>query len=164
VTPDFAELFAFCDLHTSRWRGHPVLRGFVTGPQYYDRHGFPIPGTDDDPMTACLEWARRREAATYEEVCVGRDEFPDGSYLSTVWIGLNHAFIGPPLIFETMYFSSEIEAFELPTGGTQYARPSLEFPDPHDGELTDTLRYTTEEEAAATHREIARRLRKRWEV
>src|SRR5262245_63474845 len=100
-------------------------------------------------MTACLEWARRREAATYEEVCVGRDEFPDGSYLSTVWIGLNHAFIGPPLIFETMYFSSEIEAFELPTGGTQYARPSLEFPDPHDGELTDTLRYTTEEEAAA---------------
>ena len=132
--------------------------------QYYDRQGFPIPGTDDDPITACLAWARRREAATYEDVCVGRDEFPDGSYLSTVWIGLNHAVMGPPLIFETMYFAGEVETFVWPSGGEQDYRRSLDFPDPHDGELTDAIRYTTEEEAAATHREIARRLRKRWEV
>lgn len=43
-----------------------------------------------------------------EYCCVRRDDVltPDGRmmYVSTVWLGLNHAPWGPPQIFETMVF------------------------------------------------------------
>src|SRR5262252_2643180 len=114
MAPDFAELFAWCDLHASRWRTRPVTQGFLSGPTYYDKDGFPIPS--DGLLPPVLVWASMMER--HREVA--RDELPDGSCLSTVWLGLDHGHgLGPPLIFETMRFS--------PDGPPGMARA---FPDP----------------------------------
>jgi hypothetical protein len=80
---------------------------------------------------------------------VAYDDLPDGSYLSTVWLGLDHGFGGRPLIFETMRFTGKERG------------ESMEFPDPfgEDGETTNQLRYTTEEEALAAHHAIVRTIR-----
>ena len=60
---------------------------------------------------------------------VAEDTLPDGTYISTVFLGLDHQFgEGPPLIFETMVFSSEDDSNEL-----------------------DVDRYSTETEAQAGH-------------
>jgi hypothetical protein len=147
---DVAELFAFCDLHASRWRARPVVQGFLSRPMYYDRQGFALPGDGDMPPP--LVWARLLEHDP-DYRTVARDELPDGSLLSTVWLGLDHAHgFGAPLIFETMRFAAE-----------DPQRPNLEFPDPHGkpDETTEQLRYTTEEEALAAHHEIVRRFRVR---
>ena len=133
-------------------------------PMFFDTNGFPIPGERGDVKNACLVWARMKEAGEGLHLM---EEFPDGSYLSTVWLGIDHSFgFDPPLIFETMYFAGTVEVMELPSGGEQRFYPSQEFPDPlgEQGEMTTQLRYRTQEEAAATHREIVRRIRKRWEV
>jgi hypothetical protein len=170
----FTELFAFCDLHASRVRGSvyerlldPAIVG--PGPRYYDRQGFPIPAIlEDEPggrgwIMPTLVWAQMREQPDYPIVAV--DELPDGSRLSTVWLGLDHGYGGRPLIFETMRFSAESEELMLvgPGGVERMAAysPSIEFPDPfgEPGDLTEQLRYSTEEEALAAHHEIVRRLR-----
>jgi hypothetical protein len=146
-TLDIAALFAWCDLHVSRWRVMPGLAGFLSRPMYYDRDGFPIPDEGDTPAT--LVWARLRETT---DPVLARDELPDGSRLSTVWLGLDHSHpMGPPLIFETMRFAAALD------------HPSLAFPDPfgEPGEDTEQLRYTTVEEALAAHHEILRRFRLR---
>jgi hypothetical protein len=166
--PDCAALFAFCDLHASRVRGSvyerlldPVMG---PGPRYYDRQGFPIPGDGSD-VGPTLAWARMLEADPLLRT-VAQTDFPDGSLLSTAWLGLDHGFGGRPLFFETMYFSGEIETHVLrPSGHEFQSHPELEFPVPGaPGETTTQLRYGSEEEALASHREIARRIRKRWEV
>jgi len=165
-----AELFAFVDLHASRWRLRRQaifndLSLVGTLPQYYDRQGFPIPA---DPDTAgdepgwfmpVLQWAKLKEDLAYSTVA--RDDLPDGSYLSTVWLGLDHAHgIGPPLIFETMRFANAIETMTLPTGRELAYHPELEFPVPGEApdETTHQLRYGSEEEALAAHHEIVRRI------
>ena len=162
-----AELFAFCDLHASRWRQRrqAALDGFeatlfaaIVYPRFYDRQGFPIPSESDDPIKACLTWARMREAS---DCRVASDVLPDGSRLSTVWLGHDHGFGGPPLIFETMRFGAALATLVLPTGGEQDYYPSLEFPDPETGEMTEQLRYTTEEEALAAHHAIVRQIVRR---
>lgn len=39
---------------------------------------------------------------------IARTTLPDGKFVSTIWLGLDHnAGEGPPLIFETMVFPSE---------------------------------------------------------
>ena len=109
-------------------------------------------------------WARMLEADPLLRN-VAQTDFPDGSLLSTVWLGLDHGYGMRPLFFETMYFSSEVETLQL-SGGEHDVHPTLPFPDlfGEPGETTEQLRYGSEEEALAAHREIARRLRKRWEV
>jgi hypothetical protein len=171
VIPDFAALFAFCDLHASRWssRRQADMNALVIrtdplgdlGPRWYDRQGFPIPSDGTDPPV--IVWARRREAMPIEEMRVAYDELPDGSHLSTVWLGLDHGFIGRPQIFETMRFAGETHTVTMLGGSEFEGRNSLEFPDPfgEPGETTDQLRYTTEEEALAAHHEIVRRIRLR---
>ncbi len=38
---------------------------------------------------------------------VDRTQFPDGSYVSTVFLGIDHSFgRGPPILFETMIFGN----------------------------------------------------------
>lgn len=142
---EFAELFAFCELHASRVQGWrmSVIR-------YYDRQGFPIPARDGVEPT--LVWAQMRER---DDPIVAVDQLPDGSRLSTVWLGLDHGFGGRPLIFETMRFAGETH---LVLGTECHA--SLDFPDPFGelGDMTEQLRYTTEEEALAAHHEIVRRI------
>jgi hypothetical protein len=142
---EIVRLFDFCDLHTSRWRTLPVTAGFLSRPMYYDRQGFPIPSDGRFPVV--IMWATQMEAEATKRVAL--DELPDGSELSTVWLGLDHGMMGPPLIFETMRFA--------PGDG---CRPNLPFPDPfgEPDEETGQLRYTTEEEALAAHHEIRRRL------
>jgi len=171
VTPDFAELFAFCDLHASRWQqwrarqwSQKPLVDDLLRMLYFDLEGFPIPS--DGMVDPCIVWARLRE---HRDVHVARDDLPDGSWLSTVWLGIDHSFgMGKPLLFETMRFeaephriaiSNDISAMNVAGHIDAYAE--MEFPDPYGepGETTTQLRYATREEACAVHNEIVRRLR-----
>jgi hypothetical protein len=153
---DLSELFAFCDLHSSRW----FLWGVsIERPMYFDRQGFPIPG--DDEMPPVLKWAELGEDLDYRRVAY--DDLPDGSYLSTVWLGLDHGWCGLPRLFETMRFcdDKDVDWIEGPDGTRRMTtgHEPHDFPDPVTGELVEQLRYTTEEEALAMHHEIVRRLR-----
>lgn len=66
--------------------------------RHYRRDGTPYPEGDD----GLFEWARDLEKP--EMQIVRQDNLPNGYWVSTVWLGLNHRFLGegPPLIFETM--------------------------------------------------------------
>jgi hypothetical protein len=91
---------------------------------YYDR--------DSTPITR-LQWARDLENRS--KVRVAETTLADGTWISTVWLGLDHQFdAGPPLIFETMVF-------------------------PSPGELVDREceRYSTEAEALAGHDAMVRK-------
>lgn len=78
---------------------------------YLDRSGVPI---------TTARWAELFETPGYR--LVARSEFDDGSFLSTVWLGIDHAYdMGPPMIFESMFmpdaehqtrYSTEQEALE----------------------------------------------------
>jgi len=140
---------------------------------YYDRQGFPLQAEHPHDLEEhagwpgvampVLTWAMKMEDPDYKRVA--EDTFPDESWLSTVWLGMDHSHgFGQPTIFETMYFAERTEVTILPNGVAMRTRPTLEFPDPETGELVEQLRYMTEEEALASHHGIARRLRKRWEV
>jgi hypothetical protein len=64
---------------------------------YYDRQG--------NRMTL-RQWARSFEKRPDRRVA--ETTLPDGTWISTVWLGLDHSFgSGPPLIFETMVFPSQ---------------------------------------------------------
>ena len=89
--------------------------------RYYDRQG--------NPITLQI-WAQMLEGRDHQRVA--ETTLPDGSWVSTVWLGLDHSFgDGPPLLFETMVFPS---------------RDSQDKPDQQDMD-----RYTTEAEAIAGH-------------
>lgn len=66
---------------------------------YYNRAGEPI---------GMLEWAEAHETdRRVAETTVGK------LWVSTVWLGLDHAFLdGPPLIFETMVFKGSAAEVE----------------------------------------------------
>ncbi len=90
------------------------LRSYVA---YYDRQG--------NPMTL-LEWGKKFEDREYQVVAQTKVH---NYFVSTIWLGLNHAFGNSrPLIFETMIFNKGEEAFS-------------EF----------QQRYSTEKEAKAGH-------------
>ena len=58
---------------------------------YYDRQGNPL---------TLEEWAATFEARQ-DQKRVAETTLPNGRWVSTVWLGLDHAFsAGPPLIFE----------------------------------------------------------------
>lgn len=67
-------------------------------PLYYLRSGEPC-----DMET----WCELFENPKYK--VVRQTELPNGFFVSTVWLGLDHNFYGrgPPLIFETMVFTSK---------------------------------------------------------
>ena len=64
----------------------------------YRRDGTPYPEGDE----GLLEWSRDFENT--EGRIVRQETLPNGFWISTVWLGLDHDFTGkgPPLIFETM--------------------------------------------------------------
>lgn len=96
--------------------------------KFYDRQGNPMP---------MMEWARRYETRG-DEKRVAESTLPNGRWVSTVWLGIDHSFgSGPPLIFETMVFESEDDLSEL-----------------------DCERYSTEAEAVAGHARIV----EKWSV
>lgn len=64
---------------------------------YYDKDGTPLD---------VMEWGKKIENRAYKRVA--ETTLPDGKWVSTVWLGLDHGFHGTvPLIFETMVFSSK---------------------------------------------------------
>lgn len=91
-------------------------------PSWYRRDGTPFPDGAYTEIEQCLtDRAYKRVAQT---------TLPDGTWISTVWLGIDHQFIDtePPLIFETMVFWSEENLSEL-----------------------DMARYATEAEAQTGH-------------
>lgn len=166
--PDFANLFAWCDLHASRLHGaldEPLIRRLLDRPRYFDRQGFPIPGDQSDQHAATMTWAHLMSRHDYVVVC--QDDLPDGGLLSTVWLGLDQAWVGPPVFFETMRFAAhELPAEDIQIGGVTHTvpahHPSEDFPNIFaDGdETTSQLRYGSEEEARAAHHAILRKIRK----
>jgi hypothetical protein len=62
---------------------------------------------DGEPIHDVLEWARLFENDEYRRIAL--TNLPSGIEVSTVWLGINHRFVGdgPPLIFETMVFGGE---------------------------------------------------------
>lgn len=74
--------------------------------------------------------SRLAENFSYKKV--KSTNLPGGKWVSTVWLGMDHAFgSGAPLIFETMVFPSESDFTDL-----------------------DCRRYSTEEEAVTGHDEM----------
>ena len=64
---------------------------------YYDRAGLPI---DQN------EWAERFATDGYRQVAYN---VVGDVAVSTVWLGLDHGYGGPPLIFETMIFGGPMD-------------------------------------------------------
>lgn len=90
-------------------------------PMYYDKQGQPI-GRE--------RWGELLKDLGYR--VIARTELGNEAFLSTVWLGIDHAFgSGPPVIFE-----------------------SLDFP-----AQEHMQRYCTEEEARAGHEALAAQLR-----
>ena len=91
---------------------------------YYNRKGQPID---------MMEWGTLCNDLDYK--VLARTDLPDGKWVSTVWLGLDHSFGGgAPLIFETMVFPSVGEWMEL-----------------------DCERYTFEEDAMKGHEEMVKK-------
>ena len=65
---------------------------------YYNRFGEEI---------TVEEWGRLADDLKYKRVA--ETNLPDGKWVSTVWLGLNHSFNDKdyPIIFETMVFPSQ---------------------------------------------------------
>lgn len=88
---------------------------------YYDRQGHPLTLTE---WAALFETAKRGDLKRVAETTL-----PNGTWISTVWMGLDHSFgNGPPLIFETMVFTNRGDMRDL-----------------------DSDRYSTEADALAGH-------------
>lgn len=86
---------------------------------YYDRQGRPLTVLEWAPLFVDMEYRR-----------IAKTTLPDGTWISTVWLGLNLDFLGrgPPLIFESMVFGK--------------------------GDEEDQQRYSTLEEAEAGHEQL----------
>lgn len=99
-------------------------------PLWYDRQGRPLPHATVEDYQAI---ERLVTNASYKRVA--ETTLPDGIWVSTVWLGVDHQWgSGPPLIFETMVF--------LGRGG---------------GCEIDVARYSTEEEALAGHKAMVQK-------
>lgn len=72
--------------------------------------------------------------------CIGKDEI-QGFLISTVFLGINHGWEGPPMWFETMVFRLKDESDRK--GYADYGQ----------------WRYTTIEEARVGHAEICEKIR-----
>ena len=95
----------------------------------YDRQGKPLADVE--------AWAELHSDLDYCRIA--ETILPDGTWVSTVWLGLDHNFIGgPPLIFETMVFPQKDVFTEL-----------------------DQARYSTEGEAIVGHEVMVAKWTKR---
>ena len=85
---------------------------------------------DGTPYANAVEWSK--DFGIVENKIVKQEELPNGYFVSTVWLGLNHNYgEGKPLIFETMVF-------------------------PEKGNYSDIYmeRYSTEQEAIEGHNRL----------
>lgn len=104
--------------------------------QYAKEEGMRCYHRDGTPYGDMEEWAKDFERFP-EMRRVAETMLPDGKWVSTIWLGIDHSFgSGPPLIFETMVFPSQGDWAEL-----------------------DMIRYSTEAAALEGHAVLV----KRWE-
>jgi len=83
--------------------------------RYYDRDGVPI---------SMEQWV----FAMGKDRHVGFTNLGRNGHVSTVWLGLNHAFgEGPPLIFETMIFGGPLDEYQERYSTEEEARVGHEF-------------------------------------
>ena len=70
----------------------------MRGVRWYDRQGRPLTLAQAAPLLEDNDYKR-----------VASDVLPDGRWISTVWLGLDHGYRSdePPMIFETMVFESQ---------------------------------------------------------
>ena len=94
--------------------------------EFYNRRGEPI---------TLAEWAALRANLSY--VRIADTTMPDGTYISTVWLGVDQQFFTGPVIFETMAFAP--------------ARPPTH--------VLDCDRHTTEVDAVAGHALMVQKFR-----
>jgi hypothetical protein len=85
---------------------------------YYDIDGNPV---------SMRQWVNAFESRQNRHIA--KDTLPDGTFISTVHLGINHGFGNRPIIFETMVF--------LPSG-----------------ESDEMDRYSTKEEAMEGHKRM----------
>ena len=109
-------------------------------PMFYDRAGNPI------PMARFVELH-----ADWRYCVVAKTEIAGVWEVSTVWLGTDHGFMGPPLFFETMVF--EIAESHGYVGPSQWTGDgwSYRFRAAYDNY---SMRYSTETEARAGHAAI----------
>jgi len=120
-------------------------------PLYYDRKGRPI---DLEEYAQLFGDMNYRIVAHTDIVATAKHP---ASYLSTVWLGIDHSFLytGPPLIFETMRFTQEFTKRDRFLHRPY--REALEFPYPYDEhQYTEQARYLTEEQASLGHQAIVK--------
>jgi hypothetical protein len=109
---------------------------------YYDRQGRPID---------LYRWADLLGDSEYK--FVASDELFDGTWVSTVWLGIDHRYFGdgPPLIFETMVFPRKgptvpiAEMLANPEAGAHWCEQ-------------ECWRYSTETEALAHHDQVVAKI------
>lgn len=148
------------------WEAPEIPLGRSVRPDKYYPDGKPI--LDDELLPATLKWAMLFEQQNGERI-VGKTKTLWGELLSTVWLGLDHNFLGggPPLIFETMLFAptdreADREYITTVAIGKPHTDPEKEEGYnrrrayiakhyPHD-QLQ--LRYSTREQAQAMHRRL----------
>lgn len=83
--------------------------------RYYDRDGKPL---------SAKAWAETGKGDYHR---VAADVLPNGYWVSTVWLGLDHSFgEGEPLIFETMVFPCDAEGRVTDWGDKDCERYSTE--------------------------------------
>jgi hypothetical protein len=108
---------------------------------YYDRQG---------RLISMNEWAELSADREYKRVAEAT--LSDGTWISTVWLGIDHQFgDGPPLIFETMVF---------PRKGPSVNVAEL-LADPRAGDHwreQECWRYPTEAAALAGHDQIVAKI------
>jgi hypothetical protein len=104
---------------------------------YFDRQTNPI---------SFRRWVELHGGLGPEELKVVKQEtVGDLLFVSTVFLGIDMSWFGPPMIFETMVFAAPLDD-----------EPRL-----MDVEDLEQTRYSTEAEAEAGHREMVRRA-KEW--
>lgn len=108
---------------------------------YYDKQANPI---------GMMEWVRLSQDYSYK--CIGYTVMPNGDFVSTTWLGLDHGFSFPeenlpPVIFETMIFH-KLDEPERDIAGGEHS---------HSGR--EQWRYRTEEAAIRGHERIVALLR-----
>lgn len=111
-----------------------MAQDIITGTNlYFDRQGKPIKSRE--------EFSKLFNDFKYK--VVKQDKLPNGLFVSTVWLGINHNFVGPsdsPIIFETMVFdhSKKEDYIDM-----------------------DRERYSTEKQAIAGHKRMMKKY-KSW--
>ena len=145
---------------------HVYTRYQEMRPQHYYRNGKPIISTDP-AIPAFLIWAMEFETTDRR---VAQTKTIYGERLSTVWLGLDHSFQGPPILFETMLFAPEsdelrkakrewlhrvAESFNKAKSiGEREESPEETYIKKHYPHDQLQLRYATEFEASDSHEKL----------